>query len=178
MVTRAQFNSLKNEILGHKIVPQINPPVYVERPWNSFTFQRTDVTTADLQVDEVSVGDIITAIRSRFNINPVGEGDIGNQISIKVQEARVWLTASALILPDLETTFYELSYNGTQSARHTQRDVGTLNMPARVGYGFPTADSKEILGPGDVAKLVLTNRATEQGSSVTTRVHVLWRSSS
>lgn len=176
-VSRAQFMALKNELLGHKIIPTMNPPVFVERPWNSFTFQRTDVTTANFQTDSVTVGDIIGAIRGRFNINPVGAGDIGNLISIKIQEARVWCTASALTLPDIEVSFFELAYTGTQSIRHTQRDIGTLNVPAKVGYGFPASDSKEILDDGDASKLVLTSTATISGSNVTPRVQVLWRSS-
>lgn len=165
-------------MLGHKIVPTANPPVYVERPWNSYTFQRTDTTTGDLEAVEINVGDIVTNLRGRLNINPVGQGDVGNEISLKIQEARVWCTAPGLVLPDLETTFYEISYNGSQSARHTQRDQGTLNMPAKVGYAWPIADSKEVLGSGDLTKLVCVSRATDTGSAVTHRVHILWRSSS
>lgn len=177
-VTRAQFNSLRNELLGHKIVPSANPPAFIERPWNTFIFQKTDVTTGNFVPDVILVSEVVQKIRDTYNINPLGPGEIGNEISIKIQEARVWCTASGLTLPDLETTFYELSFNGVQSPRHTQRDIGTLNMPAKLGYGFPTVDSKEILGSADLTKLILTNIATFAGSNVTTRIHVLWRSSS
>jgi len=177
VATRQQIQSLRREMLGHKIVPSANPPVFIERPWNQYTFQRTDINESDFQAFTITVNDIINQIRGRLNINSVGPGDVGNNISIKIQDARVWCTASSLILPDLECSFYELRPGGAQSVRYTQRDVGTLNMPAKVGYAFPTIDTKEVLDVNDVNVQIMTSTATQTGSQVTQRVHLLWKSS-
>jgi len=177
VATKAQLNTLRREMQGHKLVPSDNPPVYVERPWNAFTFQRTEFTTAGFETVTIRVSDIINQIRSRLNINSVGSDGVGNNISLKIEEARVWCTAASLILPDLECSFYELRPGGSQSVRYTQRDIGTLNMPAKVGYSYPTMDSKEILDVSDATTLVLSATASAQGSQVTPRVQVLWKSS-
>jgi hypothetical protein len=152
--------------------------MYVQRPWNSWTFQRTDFTTADFEGVTITVKDIQDQIRGRCNINTVGSTGNANQISLRVTSAHVWVTASSLILPDMETTFFELNPNDTnQSIRYTQRDVGTLNMPAKCGYSYPLNDSKEVLASNDEALNVVLTTPNATGSQVTHRIHVLWRSS-
>merc|ERR1711907_254766 len=107
-----------------------------------WTFQRTDFTTADFESVSVTVGNIVDQIRSRCNINPVGQSGSGNQILIRVTAAYVWVTAASLIQPDVEVFFYELNPNDpNQVIRYTHRDVGTLNMPAKAGYVYPITDS-------------------------------------
>ena len=175
---RRELNAFKREMLGHTVVPAANPPSYVQRPWNSWTFQRTDVTTEKFEAVRINVSDIIGQIRGRNNINPVGEGDIANNISIRVQSSAVWVTASSLILPDAEVQFYELNPNdANQQIRYTQRDVGTLNMPAKVGYKYPLTDSKQVLDTNNNSMGVVSATAQEVGSQITHRIQVLWRSS-
>lgn len=177
-VTRQEFTALRHEISGCPVTPQTNPPMYVQRPWNSWTFQRTDETTTELEAVSITVGSIIDQIRGRCNINTVGPGDIGNQISLRIQAAQVWTTASGLIQPDMECVFFELNPNdANQQIRYTQRDVGTLNMPARCGYRFPMNDVKEVLSDNNSTLNVVQTSAAAIGSQVTHRISVLWRSS-
>jgi len=177
--SRQELNALRREMTGHATVPAPNPPQYIQRPWNSWTFQRTEFTTADFEAVPISVGDIIDQIRSRCNINTEGPSGVGNQISIRISAAQAWVTASSLIQPDMECLFFELNPNDSNAqVRYTQRDVGTLNMPAKCGYHYPYMDSKEVLASNDRAVKVMTVTAAATGSKVTTRVQVLWRSSS
>jgi len=176
--TKQELNSLRREMTGHAIVPASNPPQYIQRPWNNWTFQRTDFTTADFEVVAITVGDIIDQIRARCNINTQGSSGTGNQISIRISVAQAWVTASSLIQPDMETLFFELNPNDVNAqVRYTQRDVGTLNMPAKCGYHFPYMDSKEVLASNDRNVKVMNVTAAANGSKVTTRVQCVWRSS-
>merc|ERR1711998_110199 len=123
-----RFRMLERRLTGHKTVPATNPPAFVQLPWNSWTFERTDNTTSDLQGFNITVGDVLTQIRSRLQISDTAD------LRIKVQSSQIWCTASGLIFPDLEATFYELTGETTstlQYPRSVQRDKGTLNMPAR-----------------------------------------------
>lgn len=179
MATRQELLALKREVIGCAVVPQNNPPVFIQRPWNSFTFQRTDTTTAEFEGVSITIGDIISQIRGRLNINPVGEGAKGNLISLRIQAAQAWVTAAGLIQPDMEVTFFELNPNdANQQIRYTQRDVGTLQMPGKCGYRYPMNDSKEVLSDADAALFVLTTTAAAIGSYVTNRIQLVWRSSS
>ena len=169
-----RFNALERRLTGCKTVPAINPPAFVQLPWNSWTFERLDKTVADLEVVTVSVSNIIEQLRGRLQLST--EADI----RIKVQSAQVWCTASSLIYPDLEATFFELSGEkqaADQYARSTQRDKGTLNMPARCGYMYPSSDKREVLGASEVSLNVVAGTATNTGSDLTFRVQVLWQSS-
>lgn len=167
--------NLERRMTGHRTVPANNPPAFVERPWNSWTFERLETTTTQLQGISITVNDIITQIRSKCAIAAEN-----NQILIKIQSAQIWCTASTLIVPDISVTFYELSgetISTEQNQRSTQRDKGTLNMPAKCGYVFPTTDRKDILGTARAGLLVCNAIGTDVGSNITFRVQVLWQSS-
>jgi len=169
-----RFNALEKRLTGSKTVPALNPPAFVQLPWNSWTFERLDKTVTDLELVTVSVNDIITQIKGRLQLSDNAD------IRIKVQSAQIWVTASSLIYPDLEATFFELSGEkqaADQYARSTQRDKGTLNMPARCGYMFPSADKREVLGASEKSLNVVAGQATNTGSDITFRVQVLWQSS-
>jgi len=177
--TRREINTLRHQLMGRATIPSPNPPMYVQRPWNSWTFQRTDFTTEEFETVGITVADIVNQIRGRCNINTVGSTGNANQISLRIASAQVWVTAASLILPDMEVSFFELNPNDTnQSIRYTQRDVGTLNMPAKCGYAYPMNDSKEVLGSDDGTSLVVSTTANATGSQITQRIQVLWRSSS
>lgn len=167
--------NLERRMTGHRTVPANNPPAFVERPWNSWTFERLDGTTGDLQGINITVGDIISQIRSKCAI---AEGN--TQILVKIQSSQVWCTASTLIVPDMSVTFYELAGETSsteQNVRSAQRDKGTLNMPAKCGYVYPASDRKDILGSSRAGLLICNAVATATGSNLTFRVQVLWQSS-
>jgi len=166
--------------MGHSVVPSLDPHAYVQRPWNSWTFQRTEFTTADFETVDITVQDVVDQIRSRCNINATGASGEANQIQVRIQAGYFWVTAASLIQPDLEAQFYELSpvVPISQNVRSTQRDVGTLNMPAKVGYSFPSTDSKEVLGTNDGNSKIMSCTAAANGSRVTSRIILLWKSSS
>jgi len=166
--------NLERRLTGHKTVPANNPPSFVERPWNSWTFERLDTTGSDLQFINIFVSDIISQIRSKCAIDTST-----GIINIKVQSAQVWCTASTLIVPDISVNFYEIAgetSSSAQNARSTQRDKGTLNMPAKCGYVYPSTDRKDILGSAQSGNLIVQAAATQSGSNVTFRVQVLWQS--
>ena len=168
-----QIRNLERRLTGHKTIPAANPPAFVQVPWNSWTFEREEQTTTDLQGYQITVGDILTQIKARL-----GLGDQSG-VRIKVQSSQVWCTAASLIYPDVEGAFYELvgeTQSINQSVRSTQRDKGTLNMPARVGYLFPSADRREILGSSEQSLIIVNAVASSAQSRVTFRVQVLWNS--
>lgn len=169
--------ALERRMMGHKVNLPDNPPTITERPWNSLTFSRFETTTQDLQGVNITIGDIVDYVRGKMAI-----AESGNQLLIKVQTAAIWCTASGLTYPDVECTFYELggeSQFANQGARSTQRDQGTLNLPAKCGYRYPATDSKDILGAdtNQRALIVMTGVASEQGSNLTFRAQILWQSS-
>lgn len=169
-----RFRMLERRLNGHKTVPATNPPAFVQLPWNSWTFERTETTTSDLQGVSILVSDILAQIKARLLLTT------GADLRIKVQSAQIWCTASNLIYPDLAATFYELSGESVptnQNPRSSQRDKGTLNMPARCGYMYPNADKREILGTNQGGLIVSNGVATSSGSELTFRVQVLWQSS-
>lgn len=174
MAVNQRFRELERRLTGHKTVPAINPPAFVQLPWNSWTFERTETTSSDLQGFNITVNDVLGQIKSRLLL-----GD-GADVRIKVQACQIWVTASGLLLPDLEATFYELVGQSTptnQYPRSTQRDIGTLNMPARCGYQYPSADKREVLGAPDSGLIISNGVATSSGSNLTFRVQVLWQAS-
>lgn len=169
-----RLRQFERRLTGHKTVPATNPPAFVQLPWNSWTFERTDNTTAALQGFNITVSDILGQIRSRINI------DQNADLRVKIQSSQVWCTASGLVLPDLEATFYDIAGETTattQQPRSVQRDIGTLNMPARCGYNYPSVDKKEIVDSTQGNLIVTNGIATAQGSNITFRVQVLWQCS-
>lgn len=169
-----RIRMLERRLTGHKTVPALNPPAFVQLPWNSWTFERLETTNTDLQGVSITVGDVLTQIRSRLLLQD------GADIRIKVHSAQIWCTAAGLIYPDLESAFYELSGETsavTQQPRSTQRDKGTLNMPARCGYQYPSSDKREILDVNSSGLIIMNGIATSSGSDLTFRCQVLWQSS-
>lgn len=163
-------------MMGHKINPAIDPPAYIDRPWNDWTFSRTLVTQEPVATYQVTVGDIINQIRNRCNINSVGQQSSVNYIQLRIMRAQVWCTvAETLLQPDLDVSFYELS-GDNKVVRKQIRDLGTLNRPAKVGYQFPVTDSQDVLDDNNAANNILQLTVIKQGSYVTERVKVLWKS--
>lgn len=167
-----RIRQLERRLTGHKTVPATNPPAFVQVPWNSWTFERTDTTSQDLQGFNITVNDVLTQIKNRLLLQD------NSDLRIKVQSAQIWCTAAGLIYPDLEATFYELAGETTSTSqypRSVQRDKGTLNMPARCGYMYPSADKREIVGTPQAGLIISTGVATQTGSELTFRIQVLWQ---
>jgi hypothetical protein len=178
MATRRELTQLRNQMTGHTFNPSYDPAMFTERPWNSWTFQRTSLSSEGALASEITVGDVIDQIRARCNINPEGAQGVANDISIRISSAAVWCTASGLILPDIEAVFYELDPNAvTASIRRTQRDQGTLNRPARCGYKYPLTDSKAVLSEDSRTTPIATAVAGSAGSDITVRLTCVWKSS-
>lgn len=168
---RTMERRINRRMMGHDFVPSIDPGTFVQRPWNSWTYERTDFSESEFQGLSVTVTDIMNQILGK---NKVPEG---GKVVIKIQKSAIWCTAASLIQPDVECKFYELNEKtvAPQQPRSIQRDVGTLNRPAKCGYVFPVADSKEILYSAEGALLVTVATPATTGSKVTTRINVLWQ---
>lgn len=174
MPVRTEVRNLERRLTGFKTVPADNPPAFVQVPWNSWTFERTDISTQAFESTTITVKDILDQIKSKVKLAESAD------LRIKVQSAQVWLTAAALIQPDLEVSFYEIANTipaAGQYPRSTQRDLGTLQKPAKIGYHFPSADKREIMGNIEDSYKIMSSVANEIDSHVTSRVQVLWQSS-
>lgn len=169
-VSQRQLREMEHRISGARYTPAIEPPTFVEKPWNSYTFSRSDVTTAGLESVPITVADIITQVSNKLAVN-------ADRLVIKIQRAAVWCTVAATLLqPDMSCSFYEVSEKTVvpQMARSEQRDLGTLNRPARCGYIYPMVDQKEIIYKAEEQLLVVNSVPVTSGSIVTTRVAILW----
>lgn len=175
----SRLTNLEHRLTGHKTIPQDNPPAFVSLPWNNFTFERTQIAGQALGQQVITVQDILAQIAARCGLatSPPNVADV----RVKVLSAQVWGTVGAtLTVPEIATEFYELAGDtpATQRPRSSQRDVGTLNKPAKVGYSFPQADRKEVVADDATALKIAATTAVYEGMYITTRVQVLWQSSS
>lgn len=169
----AQITALRHDLMGHKKTPSMDPSTFVQLPWNNWTFERTyEVPDTPAVPQTYKVNDIINQIAVRVGLTSV------ENCRIKVQSISSWSTATGLGYPDVAAEFYELSgqqIGSIQYPRSMQRDKGTLNRPARVGYVYPLADRKEIFGsPEGLLELAKFTRA--DNCALTTRIQVLWQS--
>lgn len=185
----AKVNNLERRMKGFRTVPQMNPPAFVSLPWNSFTYERTDTVTDQTLLRTVTVADILKQLAARCALQ-VEEGVPRDaNVRIKVISAQVWGTVgSNLTVPDMIVRFYEFNGGASlpnltrQNVRDQQRDIGTLNMPAKCGYTFPSSDRQEILsedsaGQGDNSIKILDVQSAEAGLNLTMRCQILWQSS-
>lgn len=169
------IKALEKRLTGHKTSPAINPTSFVQLPWNSWTFERTDTTDSAFENVAITVADIRTQIAVQLGLATTAD------LRIKVHSAQVWCTtAEVLLQPDITTRFFELASvipaaGFTQYPRETVRDLGTLNRPAKNGYAFPSADKREIMGLLQATYKITETTAVTLGSAVTTRVQVLWQ---
>lgn len=179
---RMMINQMKKQLTGGKITPRVEPPSFVQAPWNSYTFEATNVTEAAFETTTITSDNVIAQLRSRFALlpAPIGETD-GAVVTIKIQKVQVWATvADTLLQPDINVFVFELSEAtaAQQAVRFNGRDLGTLNRPAKVGYEFPINDSRDILGGGAtrINKTIVSTEAVALGTPVTTRLKILWKS--
>lgn len=163
-------------------MPRVEPPAFVQTPWNDYTFESTEVTTSAFEAVEIKSDDIVAQLRARLALlpSPIGATD-GARVTIKVERVQVWGTvAETLVQPDISVFVFELSEATSvqQAVRFTGRDLGTLNRPAKVGYQFPINDSRDILGGGAtrINKTIVATQVVAIGTAVTTRVKILYKS--
>lgn len=173
-----RITTLEHKLNGRKTVPQDNPPAYVALPWNSFTYEKTQEAAQAEVVQSTTVQDILAQIVTRCGLadTPPRVADV----RIKVLSCQTWGTVGGtLLVPEILAEFFELSGETitTQRPRSSQRDIGTLNKPAKAGYVYPIQDQREIVADDNVALRVADVTAVYQGMNLTTRVQVLWQSS-
>lgn len=174
-----RMRGLERRLTGFKTIPRDNPPAFVALPWNSFTYEVTNESGQAGASQIITVQEILAQLATRCALATTPP-EVAN-VRVKVQSCQVWCTvAGALVQPDIETTFYELSGEAaaaSQQARSIQRDLGTLNKPAKVGYVYPSADRREIIADDLAALKVVSTVVVPAGARVTARVQVLWQSS-
>jgi len=170
----ARINHLEKQMKGGKLVPGNNPPAFTQRPWNSWTYDKAESVNYG-----VTVGDVINNIREKCNISATGP-DGNNIISIKIQTAMIWST-STLGHPTVEAEFYELNaYDSTlpiQDPRATLIDTGTFAEPAKIGFLWPESDQARVFTDQNATLQILQIFGASLGE-LTTRIKVLWKSSS
>jgi len=155
---------------GYKMAPTDLPKTFVEAPWNSWTFERTTISTATFEEQIVTVETIITQLATKLSLTAI------ERVRIKIHAGQIWaMPGTALVQPDLEARFFELS-QGDQQIRSLQRDIGNWNKPAKAGYVYPTVDKSEIYNLTDKDRKVLSGTPVAIDSKVTCRVQLLWRS--
>lgn len=166
-----QLTQQKRQMLGPKIVPSQVPRGFVQYPWNTWTYESVFTTTDNVSTFTVGVDELTADLVSKLGLSS------SSNIRLKVQTAQVWCTASGLVYPELAADFFEINGNSVNAAsvRSSQRDKGTLNMPARLGYMYPVSDSKDVLNSGDATLNIVAASAVEAGSNLTVRVHMLWQ---
>ena len=154
---------------GRRYVPAADPSTFIEKPWNSWTFERTNITTSAFEPTLITIADVLTQISGKLGVS-------ADRLIVKVQRVAVWCTAAGLLQPDVACSFYELSEKTVvpQMVRSQQRDLGTLNRPARCGYIYPMVDQKEIIYKLEEQLIISNSVATSIDSRVTTRVSILW----
>ena len=178
IVTQSELKSQRRDMDGGKVLPPIIPSTFNQLPWNSWTFERASAVQAPGSFEVITIQDIISQIVTRIGLrdeDPIAE------VRIKVSQAAAYLTADGLVYPDMVTEFYELAgqdAGDVQYPRETQRDKGTLNIPARAGYKFSSADRRQIFGTSKgTTKIMRVTSTPGEGAMLTTRVMVLWQAS-
>jgi len=142
----AQVRRLRHDIQGHEVKPSPDPTAFVELPWNSWTFERTSTSATADSGSTVNVSDILAQLKARVGLSSTAV------VRIKVQSARMWCTSAGAAFPhpDMRSSYYEVNGQTTSAtARSIQRDIGTLNVPARTGFAYPIDDRKEVLTSAD-----------------------------
>lgn len=173
-VSRAEFNALKHKISGRELKPSVDPPAFVVRPWNSYTYEAS-VNVVDASTEQQTTLSLITArIRANMGIATAAT------LEFKIQKAYVWATSQGpdFTRPGVDVRFCEISSNGSSnpSIRSQQQDIGTLNMPAHVGYEWPSTDSKEVLRESQgTDPLILRCSVSIAPTLLTQRLSILWR---
>jgi len=174
----SRLTNLEHKLNGRKTIPQDNPPAYVALPWNSFTYEKTQEAGQANAVQSTTVQDVLAQVVARCGLAdaPPRVADV----RVKILSCQTWGTVgSTLLVPEILSEFFELSGETvtTQRPRSSQRDIGTLNKPAKAGYVFPVQDQREIVADDNVALRVADVTAVYQGMNLTTRIQILWQSS-
>merc|ERR1712157_431177 len=127
-----------------------NPGPFVTLPWYKFTYELERQVTADNQAIRVTVGDVLNQIKSRLQFSDT------STVRIKVQNARVWVTAGqGLGIPAVVGSFFNT----------------TNDTPSR----YPASDRMVILdGNGATNPLVVTQVKKNQ-STLTVRINVCFQ---
>jgi len=172
---KREIANLRADLMGRKLVPRADPPAFVQRPWNSWTYNTTKTGVEAGAQELVETNTIINQLIKNIGL------DTTAIVELKVINAYCWCssTGPGFASQVLQTMYYEgsVSSAGTQAVRSDQRDVGTLSRPARTGYEWPANEQRNVFIRGGTSTALVTAIALEAGSSLTVRVHCLWRAS-
>ncbi len=150
-----------------------NPSTFVRLPWYRFTFesQQKEVTSEII----VQVQEIITQIKNRLQYSDEAK------IRIKLQNAKVWVTAAGgstgdLSIPELTASFYPVTtLEVTPYPRAQLNDSGTLNVPARAAFKWPVTDKMTIVDTAGAGTRNVVVARTNTNVNVNIRVNVLFK---
>lgn len=148
-----------------------NPGPFVTLPWYKFTYELEQQTTGDNQQVRVTVGDVLNQIKSRLQFADT------STVRIKVQNAKVWVTAGqGLGIPAVVGSFFNTT-NDTPSRypRAQMNDSGTLNMPARLAFKYPASDRMVILDGNGAGNPLVVSQVKKSQSTLTVRVNVCFQ---
>jgi len=174
---RREMVLLNRRMMGARLIPKSDPPAFIQRPWNTWTFEQTTTGTTNDKL-ETSSKSIINQIIASTGLDSTAI------VEIKVLDAYAWLSANSsssgvIERTVLDTRYYEgsVSAAGTSAIRSDQRDVGTLTQPARTGYMWPANEQRNIFIKGGTETPLTQNTIILGPGTLTVRIHVLWRSS-
>merc|ERR1711915_926842 len=149
-----------------------NPPPFVQKPWNKWTYEATVLTSDRRQLVSVRVSDVLTQLKTFCQVDSTAA------LRFRVVKSQVWGTSvgPAFPSPNCETKFYQPQQNynvkafdpNTRYPRSTMRDRGTVNSPSKVCYKWPLVDRMKILdNDAGAQELVLTD-VVNAGTDLTT----------
>lgn len=175
VILKREIASINRRMTGHRLVPRGDPPAFVQRPWNQWTFERSN-DAEEAAEDTISTGDVIGQIVANCGL------DTTAQVEIKCLNAYSWYSINvdggSASRPILDTEYYEgsISSSGVSAVRLDARDVGTLTGFARTGYEWPINEQRNIFVKGATDTPLVRNLCVTGPGQLTVRIHVLWRS--
>lgn len=146
-----------------------NPSPFVKLPWYKYTYEREYVQDENVNIPvETTVADIIGDIRTRLQF------DGSANIRIKVSNSQIWCTAQQqLTIPLMDASFYNLTPGVSAYPRARLNDSGTLNMPAKCSFKWPSQDKTTILDNAATGtRLVCKTSGARNGTLFNVRVNV------
>jgi len=153
-----------------------NPSPFIQQPWNKWTYERTNSTIAQFATETVTVGDVITQLKNKVQLQDTAT------VRFKIQNAKIWGTSSGtqFPVPDIDMKFFQTTTSAStiKYPRSSIRDKGTLNKPAKGSYIYPVTDRMVILDGTLPTTELFEATSTNPGTDVTFRCNILWQTGS
>lgn len=162
LVTSARLN---RELRGHKIVPALEPPVALPRPWNTLRLVMFGTGTK-LVTDST----ITTAIKTQVGIATLTSGEL---MCFKLRECRAWCQITQATPLKSPFTLEFRSIFG-ESFHSIQSDYGGDVNYARVGYVWPASDQNAVLAANPSDDQLIWVRPVDTSAYWVLHVDLLW----